>query len=437
VKAEKVILVGGAAVALAFSAEAAFAQTAGSAGESIASAPISTNFARDRNVSVRARPRAEYEALGGHVGAFMLYPRLMVTGEYDDNIYALSTNKLSDEILRLQPELTLTSNWSRHQLTAYGRSTFHRYNSYSGEDSDEWTAGLNGRLDIRRDWNASVNLEASRLTEPRTATSTQVDSVVPIQFETERANFTMVKEFNRLRLTGKVDYKDVDFNDGRSVTGARVEQDDRDKQETEGTVRAEYAISPDTAFFVQFAANKRNYDTPVPGLGAERDSDGYEVLAGANFELSALVRGDVGVGYLAQNYDSPIFDDISGLGLRGQVEWFPTQLTTVTITGQRQVLDAGITNAAGYISTSAAAQVDHELMRNLIVTGQISYAKDDYKDFPRDDKHFRFGASGTYLLNRMVGVTVGYSYYKETSSGLAAGPDYKVNKVGATVTLQY
>jgi hypothetical protein len=434
VKADKVILMGGAAIALAFSGQSAQAQAVG---ESIASAPISTNFARDRNVSVRARPRAEYEALGGRLGAFMLYPRLLVTGEYNDNIYALGSNKVGDELVRVQPELTLSSNWSRHALSVYARSTLTRYDTYASEDSDEWQAGVNGRLDIRRDTNLSVSFDSGRVTEPRTTTSTQSDSVVPIQYEFNNVNVTLVKEFNRLRLTGKVDFSDQDFNDGRTALGARVEQDDRDRKQTTGTIRAEYAVSPDTALFVQVAANKRRYDTPIPFLNADRDSDGYEVLAGANFELSALVRGDIGVGYLKQGYDSPIFDDIKGLGVRGQVEWFPTQLTTVTLTGARQVMDSGILEAAGYISSSAAAQVDHELRRNIILTGQLSYAKDDYKDFDRNDKHFRVGVSGTYLMNRNVGLTLGYSYYKENSSGTAAGVDYKVNKVGATLTLQY
>lgn len=432
--ANKFILLGGAALALALPAAGAHAQ---SIGDSIAAAPISTNFARDRNVSVRSRPRAEYEALGGHLGAFMLYPRLLATAEYNDNIYALGNNELSDQIFRVQPELSLNSTWSRHALNAYARSTLTRYDKYSSEDSDEWMAGLSGRLDIRRDMNLAAAVDAARITEPRTTTSSQSDSVVPIQYEVQKGNLTFIKEFNRLRLTSKLEYKELDFNAGRSVTGARVEQDDRDRKQTEGTIRGEYAVSPDTAFFVQVSANKRKYDTPVPGLGAERDSDGYEVLAGANFELSALLRGDVGVGYTKQAYDSPVFTDIKGLGVRGQVEWFPTQLTTVTVTGSRQILDAGITGAAGYVSTTAAAQVDHELMRNLIVTGQISYAQDNYKDFPRRDKHFLVGASGTYLVNRNVGLTVGYSHYAENSSGLAAGEDYKVNKLAATLTLQY
>ena len=129
-----------------------------------------------------------------------------------------------------------------------------------------------------------------------------------------------------------------------------------------------------------------------------------EVLAGANFELSNVTRGEIGVGYLRQSYDDPAFKDIEGFGARGQVEWFPTQLTTVTFTASRVIEDSGIPGSAGYINTSLGAQIDHELLRNVILTGQLAWGDDDYDTLDREDKRLRAGVSATYLLNRGVGL---------------------------------
>ena len=71
------------------------------------------------------------------------------------------------------------------------------------------------------------------------------------------------------------------------------------------------------------------------------------------------------IGYLDQSYDDPAFKEIKGLGARAQLEWFPTQITTVSLTAERQVLDSGIPGAAGYISSTIAAQVD-ELQAALL-----------------------------------------------------------------------
>lgn len=432
VTAERLLLIAGATLSLSLGSGSAQAQAIG---DSITAGPVSNNFARDRNVSVRQRPRAEYEALGVHVGTFLMFPRVMVTVEHDDNIFAQPTNELGDTILKIQPELAVTSDWTRHFLSAYARGTYTRFDEFEIESTDEWMAGGSARLDIRRDTTLSGGFDFARLTEPRTGTSLQGQSVVPIQYEQDQARVVFSREFNRLRTTARFDYVNYDFNDGRAATGASVDQDDRDREELTASLRGDYAFSPATAGFLQVALNEHNYDITAPGrLG--RDSDGVTVLAGLNFELSNLLRGDIGVGYVEQNYDDPRFRDISGLGVRGQLEWFPTQITTVTLTAARRVSDSGIPGAAGYLESDFGAQIDHELRRNIILTGQVSYGEDNYQDLDRLDRQLRFAVSGTYLVNRSVGLTIGYSYYDQESSGLAGGQDYKVNKIGATVTVQ-
>src|SRR5689334_14678398 len=53
-------------------------------------------FARDRNVSVTERPRPGYEALGLRAGGFMLWPKLTVANEYNDNIFATQNIRIAD-----------------------------------------------------------------------------------------------------------------------------------------------------------------------------------------------------------------------------------------------------------------------------------------------------------------------------------------------------
>jgi hypothetical protein len=73
----------------------------------------------------------------------------------------------------------------------------------------------------------------------------------------------------------------------------------------------------------------------------------------------------------------------------------------------------------------------------VIVSGQAGYGSDDYKGVARNDKRYTAGVSATYLLNRSLGVTVGYNHFKQNSRGAAGSGDFSVDKVGATLTLQY
>lgn len=413
----------GLAMALVVNAGAAAAQQS-VRGALAKDAP--SNFKRDRNVSVRQRPHQGYEALGLREGAFMVWPKISATVERNDNIFATAKDEVSDTVWHVSPEINVTSNWSRHELDVYARATINRYNDFSSENTRDYSVGAQGRLDVLRTAQINAGANWSRLTEPRTSAAALYEKA-PVQYEQTSGFVAGAREFNRLRLSGRLDGQNFIY---LSRTG-NSNPFDRDHLTGVATARADYAVSPDTALFVQVAGNKRDYRTST------RDSKGVEALVGANFELSALVRGEFGVGYLKQSYDNKTFGNISGLGARAQVEWFPTQLTTVTVTGARTVEDAAIPGAAGYLSSNVAAQIDHELLRNVIVSAQASYGDDEYRGIDRQDKRYGGGVSATYLLNRSVGVTVGYNTFKQNSRGVKGSGDFTVNKVGATLTLQY
>jgi len=407
-----------------------------------------SNFQRDRNIAVRQRGHEGYEALGLSLGAFQAWPKISARVGTDDNIYGSTVRKQSDTIVSLAPELTLNSTWSRHSLDAYVRGTMNRYSDFDTEDNEDFAAGFNGRIDISRQSNLTGGFGHSNMVEPRTASNTAQSAKDPIQYATDTANVAAMKEFNRLKVSGRYDWMKYNYDDGRSAAGVVLEQDDRDRTVTKVTGRADYAISPDTALFIQASADKRDYRLAKPAVTVARDSDGVEILAGANFELGATARGEIGAGYIKQSYNDASFKDIDGMGARAQVEWFPTQLTTVTVSAARTVEDAAIPGSSGYLSTNYSAMVDHELLRNVILSGQVSYGLDDYRgtikptplkirDLDREDKRVAAGVSATYLLNHHAGVTVGYTYSEQKSSGLDKAFDFKVNKVGATLTLQY
>jgi hypothetical protein len=201
--------------------------------------------------------------------------------------------------------------------------------------------------------------------------------------------------------------------------------------------------------FIEVSGNDRHYrlsSSPiVDGVPTfpdfvNRDSKGVTALVGANFELAALIRGEIGVGYIDQHYKDSAFQDYNGLGARAQVEWFPTQLTTVTITGSHSVEDAGLVGASSYLATNVGLEVDHELLRNLILTANGSYGDDDYRGIDRTDKRIGLGLSASYLMNRHVGLKLAYNHFKNDSSGAdvaEAFRHYAVDRVGLTLTLQY
>lgn len=394
---------------------------------------LGSNFKRDKNVTVRARPRPDYEAVGVKTGGFTMYPRVTLGLEHNDNIYATRSNEESDEIWRVKPELAVRSDWSRHALGAFASASVNRYADFGSEDTEEYTLAVNGRLDIVRGSNVTGSVQYQSLTEPRTSPQSPVGSIDPIQYELLTSKLAGVKEFNRVRLTATLSDYDYDFDDGTNLAGASVEQDTRDRNEFYYGGKAEYAVSPDTALFVSVLANNKDYDLAIAG----RDSDGYVATVGANFELTDLVRGNVAAGYMRQSYDNSLYGHIEGFSTEGKVEWFPTALTTVTATGGRTIEESVAGGAPGYISNTIGLNVDHELLRNVLLSANAHYGKDNYEKIDRKDERTGAGASVAYLLNRRVGVFLTYTYLKQDSSGVTRGTSFTDNKLAASVALQF
>lgn len=419
-------------------ADGALAQV--TAGSSVASARASEdNFVRDRNIAVNQRSHPDYEARGARVGGFKVFPKVATTVENSDNIYAAKTNEVSDVIWRVKPEVTVVSDWTRHSLLGYARGTVSRNKDNKSENYDDYTFGAIGRIDVVR--GAEIDLGASygKATEPRNSPNATTGAKEPTQYDTTSANLGGSREFNRLRLSTRFDIVKTDYQDSRTGPGVVIDQDYRDRTTTSLLGRADYAVSPDTALFVEVSGNKRDYRLGKPAVLLNRDSNGILALAGANFELGAAFRGEVGLGYIRQSYDDAKFKDFSGLGGRAQLEWFASELSTVTVTGARTIEESVLTKSGSYTSDNFNARIDHELMRNVLLAANVGYGKDGYQGISREDKNLSAGVSGTYLLNRNVGLNLAYNYAERTSSGLVAdkGQEFKVNKLSATVTLQF
>jgi hypothetical protein len=380
--------------------------------------------------------RSGYEAKGLPMGAFTAYPKLTTTVESNDNIYAQTTKKVDDVIWRVQPEVTLVSDWSRHSLTAFARASFNRNQDFKNENTDEYSLGADGRIDVLRTTRLLGGASFTNATEPRTSPNAVGAATEPTEYDLTKAYVGGEHEFNRLMVSSRLGYDKYDYQDVRALGGTVIDQDFRDHETTDLMGRADYSVSPDTSLFVEITGNQRKYDRVRPAVALTRDSDGVTVLAGAKFDLTAVARGEVSAGYLKQSFDDVTQKDVKGLAVRTQVEWFPTRLTSVTLVANRNIQDSAVANSAAYVAEDVSLRLDHDLLRNVHLSGDAGYGRDDYKDINRRDRRVSAGASATYLLNRHVGVSLAYRYMdRDIERGV--GVAYKVNKVQAALTLQF
>jgi hypothetical protein len=401
------------------------------------------SFNRGENVSVEDRQRPEYDPKGERAGGFTVFPKVTASLTYDDNIFAATDHEVSDLIASVAPEIDVKSNWSRNALGGYVRADQSVYADHSGEDNTQYGLGASGKYEFGdARWGEAIldgGADFGRYTLPRTAdiTANQGDVTThPIQYDQADLNAELTDTFNRLRLTGRADYQRLHYFDGETSAGAVVSEQINDRDALMLTGKAEYGLSPTTALFVSGAFDSQQYDRRPPVVPYDSNSRGFNISAGANFDITRLIRGEIQLGYLDQFYHQP-FSDISGVAVKGQVEWFPTQLTTVTATLARAVGESLIIGAAGFLGATGGLRVDHELLRNLILSADLTATSDDYKGLSRTDDIYAAGLSATWLLTRRVGLRFGYARVDQRSTGAQRGPSFADDRISLSTTLQF
>lgn len=394
-----------------------------------------SSFFRGRNISVREREKPGYDPLGLRMGSFVAFPQLSLASEYDSNVFAEERGGRDDVVFQIEPQLTVASRWARNALSAYARVARRQFLTYEDESSTDWQTGVQGAVGAGRT-RLTAGADYGRFTEPRTATNTSRTARRRIRFNEASGFIEAIHEISRFRLRGRADVRAYDFSNAQDAAGGISLEDDRSRNILIFTGRADYAFTPAAAVYVSGSYNRRNYDLAPPSVGTNRDSDGLELFGGLDFDLTALVRGQVQLGYFRQDYKAALLGRTTGLAALGRVEWFPSQLTTVTITGVRRIEDSGQEETPVYVSTSIGVEADHELLRNLILSAGAELVDDDYRGADRRDRRYVLSAGAEYRMNRTIGVRARYSYLDQNSKGTEREGAFAVHRFLVSLVLR-
>lgn len=391
----------------------------------------------ERYTAVRDRRHPEIEAIGIDLGSFNLRPAFGMSGIYDDNVLATEGDKRDDLAIRFSPQLMLQSNWGgadRASLRIAAQAD--RYTRLTTENGVDVDINADSAVGIDRYTTVSASARWQYQRESRLSQDAFAQTARPVRFSTATAALGMSHNLGRIGLSGEATLQRFNYDDARATNGTPIDEDFRDSDFYRLRGRIAYSQTASLGWFGQVTYDWRTYRQQVPG-GIQRDSKGIEILAGAAFEPAALLRGEIGVGYLSRRYQGPTFQNFSGFAINGKVEFFVTQLTTVTVSAKRQANDAGIPRSTGYITTGGQVGVDHELLRSLILSASVSYYADTFNGIDRRDKRWAARAAAEYQMNRNVGLRMSYDRVNLSSDGVDRYKEFKDNRVllGVTVRL--
>lgn len=401
--------------------------------DGLGSVSTENSFGRDRNIAVLERRRPDYAPEPIHVGALELMPRIAIGAGYDDNLFAQPNDRIGDAYVRIRPRFSLVRPSPNLKLSLDGELDLLRYASRASENATQYSVNAGAFYTISKSDTLDLTLRNGRYSQERVSPDSPTQADRPVRFTLSGGTATYTHVFNRLRVRGVIDVENRNYSDSVTPVGDEIDQDFRDHTTYTGSAVGEYALSPSIALFVAGSVNKRDYRERT-GPVAARDSTGFDLAAGASFELGRKARGALRLGYLHQDYRPTEFEDVSGFLVRGELAYFLTPLVTITGTVDRGIRETGVNGATGYLATNMTLRADYELLRNLIISAGGELEKRDFNNIDRRDDRWTWRANASYLVSKRMALRLDLQRRTQSSWGVMQGRNFTDNRVSVGVT---
>jgi hypothetical protein len=388
-----------------------------------------------RYTAVMERIQPGYVSPDIPLGTLTLSPSMAIKGGYDDNIFATESGRVADGFARFMPQAALHTNGSQSVWTLDGRAQIDRYAHRTTEDIADYAITASGitKIDHATTLRAAIRVESEH--QSRLSQDIFAFTLKPIRYTEQSGSLGITRDWGKFRASGEARLIRYNYRDGRLADGSVYDQQPSDNTSYRVGVKLSYAQTPALAWFLNASYNNRNFRTGTVQT-PERDSHGYQVLGGVDFEPTALIRGSIGIGYLKQNFRLPFYRNLGGLAYNARIQFFPSQLTTVTLKGQRSVLDSGIPGSGGYLSTEGSIQVDHEWLRQLILSASFGLQHNKFNNLDRVDNRKAVMGQASYKMNRYASIDLRYDRLDQSSHGADRYRAYVDNRFLVGVTLR-
>jgi len=396
--------------------------------------PLAAEAQQDQtNVPVQNRARPDFDPLGIRAGAFLIYPSIAVSGEYDDNIFADDEDEEDDFSAVVRPRIEARSQWSRHALNVGAFGDFGFFLDESDSNYEDFGVDATGRLDVRRDSRLNTRVLLERDHEDRGAPDEAgVDDVTDIFRGVVAANYR--HSFARFFVQPGVTFTRLDFDDV-----AAINNDDRDRIRVRGRLRGGLELTPAIDVFAEGDYDVVRYDETPDDAGRDRDNEGFSLRGGAELDFTDLIFGEVSAGFTHREFDDDDLESASGVSAAGEVTWNITPLTSLIGRVNADIQETTVVvdgePASSNLATGVTLEAHHELLRNVLLNGRLSYTRNDFEGVDRTDDNFRAGAGVRYFLGRNIALDANYQFSTRSSDVDSAEFDRNVVRVGITARL--
>jgi hypothetical protein len=371
----------------------------------------------DEPVFVRQRRREELEPVGLRAGSFLIFPEIETSVQVTDNVFAVGTgDKKSDVVYLARPRVRAQSDWGRHELAFAYEGEYGVYDTFSSEDPEATRAGISGRIDVTQSTRLSAEAGYAQDQEGRG----DIDASDAASEPTVRRGYTLrggvEHQVSRVTASLRGGIEVADFENGIELSGAIIDNSDRDRTETPIGGRLAYELSETTTIYGDGEYRWRDYERAPDDDGFTRDAERVTVTAGAILSPRAPLRAEISVGLVHEDPADPRLAELDEVAFDTVLAWAVTPITTLNAAFQTRLDATTVAGASSSVARTVSAGIDHELRRNLVVSSNVSHEWTDYPGAPLQEETTTVSIAGEWWVTRVAALVAGYEHERQTTN---------------------
>ncbi|MEM9278478.1 MAG: outer membrane beta-barrel protein [Pseudomonadota bacterium] len=324
-------------------------------------------------------------------------------------------------------EASFTSDWSRHQLQTNLSGSYRL--PFDSEEVGEplFSADTELRLDLVDGYTLTADgfyiAETQEFTDTTLApgaVDTPLEQTYGGSLELERSDRKFV-----YALRGSVareTFEDADLGGGITQL-----QEDQNNDIYSLGLRAGYEVSPAFTPFVEGIYSIRDFDLEVDRNGNQRDGDILELRGGAEIDLGEKLQGEISFGYITEQFDDPLIDDLTGFTVNGELNWSPERDTLVTLTFETETNNSIALNDNGSLTYNTRLDYQRQITDRLSVD---AFASVEVETNDESNTTIEIGVGSQYWVNRFMALTADIEYENFSSDAPDSGFDEISGRVG-------
>ncbi len=375
------------------------------------------------------RPRPDltpFAPTGIPLGSLRFTPFVEESLGFDSNPDQVASGVKPSAFSRTEGGFGLLSEWSSNQLTAAMRGAYTEFFSDPAANRPDAAGTVDYRYDVTRDLSLDTEGRFAVTTQRPGSPEVGVDLKDRPLVTSFGASLGGADTFGRTTLALHGTFDRTDYQNGTLPDGVAVLLDDQTFNDYGLVARAGYEVNPGLKPFVQVTADTRVHDRAVDYSGFRRDSVGVAALAGADFEITRLITGEVSAGYGERSYQDPRLPDLRGPLVNASLIYAATPLTTLTLAATTSFDETDVAGSPGTESRGVSFTVSHALLRNLTLTGLVAYLNTDYDNSPIVENAVSTTLKASYSLSRDVVLEASYNHETLSSTQPSSSFDQDV-----------